>query len=186
MQVSHRPTHRIAFARRTRCHGRRQRICIVLLKEAGQPVTGVSAEAGRSRVRANIHDCAASQRSTVVSGVVHTRETQQFFIASPRNIRSRAGASKRDAGGFRYQAMKKMPPGSKNDRRDQRRATRGCFGCDLSTKHHSPRHSRCAECTSWMRRLRSPGIHTPCRGYGFRARAFARPGMTKALDWQAT
>src|SRR3984893_10174160 len=26
---------------------------------------------------------------------------------------------------------------------------------------------------------RRPGIHTPCRGYGFRARASARPGMTE-------
>jgi hypothetical protein len=29
-------------------------------------------------------------------------------------------------------------------------------------------------CATWRR----PGIHTPDRGYGFRARAFARPGMT--------
>src|SRR6266446_11002803 len=32
-------------------------------------------------------------------------------------------------------------------------------------------------CATWRR----PGIHTPDRGYGFRARAAARPGMT-ALD----
>src|SRR5258708_25532156 len=29
---------------------------------------------------------------------------------------------------------------------------------------------------------RRPGIHTPCRGYGVRARARARPGMTASLD----
>src|SRR5438876_8430629 len=31
-------------------------------------------------------------------------------------------------------------------------------------------------CATWRR----PGIHTPDRGYGFRARATARPGMTDA------
>jgi len=32
---------------------------------------------------------------------------------------------------------------------------------------------------SGMRTWRRPGIHTPCRGYGFRARSFcSRPGMT--------
>src|SRR5437588_6427474 len=36
--------------------------------------------------------------------------------------------------------------------------------------------------TSWMRPLEQAGIHTPCRGYGFRARSLrSRPGMTRLI-----
>jgi len=35
-----------------------------------------------------------------------------------------------------------------------------------------------------MKASRLSGIHTPDRGYGFRARAFARPGMTER-EWRA-
>src|SRR3981189_3175059 len=36
-------------------------------------------------------------------------------------------------------------------------------------------HSPMCNCTSWMRPLRRPGIHTHDRGYGFRAQGFALP-----------
>jgi hypothetical protein len=108
---------------------------IVLLKEAGQPVEPVypADDLGSDR---NIHDRAASQRRTAVSGVAaYARDPAILHRLHRAIFGSRAGAI--EAGtpaDFRYQADEgRCRRGGENDRRDQDALRAAVSGVTISS-----------------------------------------------------